>query len=1331
MGNVPPQRNGSVQYNAAQPPPILKYSERNDPKLRKNAIERIGFALTPGLADVNVKSDWKVPERKFGNAVFRQNIGRDGQNLIYKHFIAEEEWQSAKIVYNPENAPSSNIRSSRTGSGYYVANIRHSSHYVDEFRRYADFHNRYPNSDQFLEQRDIMFNTSMVTPVSGITDSEDYYNVLAFWAYPNGEFKVVPITNNCIATYLQFQYYPEEYGNPQTYKPSVRPGTTRLTSPNKQKTLNDQGKSEYPPLQKWSFIAYQNNSFLITKPNSIVRIGRDEKYVEKTFGIGTYTCNRESFNITDGKINNEGNKCEIYQDLNLDETDILLNFPDPLIPPYSQQGESKPWLRYASVNSVPTTLHGNSNTTGQFFGATNWVWPKYYRFYYLASDMQCAISKTPYKIQNGVKTLLFKNGTSLLPNKISVVRSDLVPNELRETSEDILVTCNPGALDPNGQTFLTSMFNYCGTGSRSFYKDSKYLQYPNEDRNDEEGNKLGEATLERWNSKICQTYSKKNIANNLVNTAQNFQEWCSNIESWTKDGNCFNIANAVNEATQNVVNTTIQQLCYGSNLDEPMCLKFCFGMNTSNLNCASQLAKYCGELIRNQITSVNPILNFEKKNNKTFEMYQGGNDVNNYPNLEKTEDGLLLNYSNNAVNNAAAAVYANHPQCPCFMPTWVYSHYYNSLVQDFPPSPELNSFLLTVYNLPVCTYGPCSNNPQFFPRTYPGTNIIDSNVKLGSNLKEFVCPSNYYLRRVESLGTNQNDLANSSLRTVLTCSRNLIGPIGNRIALPRCPIGYHIRKNGSEKEVCDSNSNFKYYCSPHIDGDPIVLNKYCEPDDVVSDFENISHTYDSPGGPITVVTQCPTQAVCLQNASVNIDGLGQNVVVNIESDITIRQTCETVLSTFSLFVDTNLVTPLVPQNNISFFDIVNGLDQEGKGFLTLQCQRARGNPAIPEPICTFYGYFLVVENECRLIVTKIISAELPNKFVETIANLATHPIIGKWVAPNTRITSYIDNPPNAPYLPISFVVSGQTTNLGNASNPLKLFIQADEPDVVPLDDFPFYYEPGAYETPILYKIGDGVHIYESNFWQNYQTGVTKFTGTISYSESYKQWICFVSGVNKLGPITPGKLQVINGVKAETELVECLDAGIDGNGCRAFYTTNSVWSIKSLEPYTQNVGPVTMFLTTKCVKRYVTGIVSQVFENGNITIECISTNETENQYLWSNTSTDYRSVNSSGQLANCLTIIKDESVVLPSGEDTNADTYYKNYYKKYNGVQHTPYFDNKSITYQSSTPTILIILVIVALVGGLMLLFFMIRHKNHLLKTSTIHEEISNSGGLEM
>lgn len=1326
MGNTPPQRNGSVNYNAAQPAPVTKIVERNDPKLRNNAIERIGFALTPGLADVNVKGDWRIPERKFGTAVFRQNVGRNGQNIVYKHFVAEEEWQSAKIVFNPERAPTSNIRRSRTGSGHYVANIRFSAHYVDEYRRYSDFHNNYPNSDEYLEYRDILFNTSMVTPISGITDTEEYYNVLEFWAYPNGEFYAIPITNNCTGTYLQFQPYPQEYGNPQTYKPTIKPGQTKLTSPNKQKTNSNKGKSSSPPLEKYVFLAYQNNTFLITLPNSIVRIGRDGQYVEKNLGIGTYVCNRETFNITDGRINNEGNRCELYQEINLDETDILLNYPDPLIPPYAQQGESKPWLRYSSYNSVPTTLHGNSNTTGQFFGATNWVWPKYYRFYYLASDMQCAISKEPYKIQNGVKVLLFKNGTTLLPNKIDLVRTDLVPENQREQSEDIYVTCNPGALDPNGNTFLTSMFNYCGTGSRSFYKDSKYRQYQNEDRTDEEGNKLGEATLERWDSKICQNYSKKNISNNLVNTAQNFQEWCSHIENWTKNGNCFNIANAVNELNQNVVNTTIQQLCYGPNLDEPMCKKFCFGMNTSNLNCASQLAKYCGQLIRDEITRVDPILNFERTDNKQkVEVYQGGNEPNLYPNLEKTDDGLLLNYSNNAVNRAASAVFADHPQCPCFMPTWVYSHYYNSLVQDFPPSPELNSFLLTVYNLPVCTYGPCANNPQFFPRTYPGTNIIDSNVKLGSNLKAFECPSNYYLRRVESLGNNQNDLANSSLQTVLTCARNIFGPIGNQLALPRCPIGYHIRQNSAEKVLCQSNSNFKYYCSPHINGDPIVGNQYCEPDDKATDFENISHTYDSPGGPITVVTQCPTQAVCLQNAVVNIDGLGQNVVVNIESDITIRQTCESVLSSFSLFTDTNLVTPLIPQNNISFYDIVNGLDQEGKGFLTVQCQRARGNPAIPPPIVTFYGYFTIISGQCQLIVTKILNGDLPNKYVEQIGNLATHPIIGKWVAPNTRITSYIDNPPNAPFLPLAFVVSGQTTALGNASNPLLLFLQASAPDVVPINDYPFYYEPGAYETPIRYKIGDGVHIYESNFWQNYETGPTKFTGTISYSQAYNQWICTVSGVNKLGPITPGKLQAINGVKAETELVECLDAGLDGNGARAFYTTGSIWSIKSLEPYTQTVGPVIMFLTTKCVKRYITGLVAQVFSNGNLTIECINTNESQNQYLWSNSANDLRSVNSSGQLANCLTIIKDESVTLPSGDYTNQDTYYKKYYKNYKGVQHTPYFDNKKMTYQSSTPTLVVILLIVGLVAGGLLLFYMIRQKNHLMKQSIIHTDEIN------
>jgi hypothetical protein len=263
--------------------------------------------------------------------------------------------------------------------------------------------------------------------------------------------------------------------------------------------------------------------------------------------------------------------------------------PNPTIPSFPQPNSPNVNKQYASYRTV-----------GEYTKDTNWSTPQYFRTAYNASDMECAISTKKFvKSGSGPRgdfaLLQFQNGYKLLSSdKVTVVK-----NTDPGDGTPIVVTCNPGigARDSSSQTWVNTMAEYCGNGDTSYYKDSRYNAYPNPDRQDADGNKLGYGTLARFDSPVCQNFCTQYP----LACKKPFQQWCIDIKNWTPTGTCYATANIVKDSQQTAVVPTLENLCTDKNLDTDVCKTFCFQNNTSTLNCGPALKKYCSGLVKDEL----------------------------------------------------------------------------------------------------------------------------------------------------------------------------------------------------------------------------------------------------------------------------------------------------------------------------------------------------------------------------------------------------------------------------------------------------------------------------------------------------------------------------------------------------------------------------------------------------------------------------------------------------------------------------------------------------------------------------------------------------------
>ena len=578
------------------------------------------------------------------------------------------------------------------------------------------------------------------------------------------------------------------------------------------------------------------------------------------------------------------------------------------------------------------------------------------------------------------------------------------------------------------------------------------------------------------------------------------------------------------------------------------------------------------------VYSLNPPTSFTLSNigNTGYSIFQTGGGPN-IPKLAKSPDGNFVSYSNEIVANAANAVYSQHPQCPCFMPTWVYNHYYNDLISEFPQSPELNAFIQNLEQKPTCTYPQC---------------------------------------------------------TVL--------------------------QNGA-----------------------------------------------TPYFPRAPYPQCDPVAVCLQNAQINVQTIGYVVQTNFSSGSADQVVCDNLLTTFTVFNDTRLLSPINP--TFSFWDCLN--DPTNTGLITLPLVRGNqeGNsiPVIPAPLASFRGYI----TGTTLFATRQITGPFPPNMPSS-----QNTLYGLGLQQNTFITT-------SPVLVSPGIYSytiNTSQNVGDSGNQVAFTINGN--NVTFTNAAPTYYV-NDYSTntvnPVNYKIGDSVHIYETNQWQTMQTDMTPILGYITGN------VLYITQNN--GPVGPGAIRSTNLILPNTEILSLLS----GVGT-PYLGAGSQWRIN--KTYTNNVGtstnPIPMFVSVKSVPRYAYGYVydlpTPVAGAYTMVVQIESTNEDENQLSWSSTSTNYNTLNSSGQLATHLSIGHDiYSKSTEGGQDITPITWETVYNpSKYEGVQNTPYFSNKYITQESGSNVLIVVVLIIALSAGVILLMTMLFRKNGLLKKMTIHKNIN-------
>jgi hypothetical protein len=577
------------------------------------------------------------------------------------------------------------------------------------------------------------------------------------------------------------------------------------------------------------------------------------------------------------------------------------------------------------------------------------------------------------------------------------------------------------------------------------------------------------------------------------------------------------------------------------------------------------------------------------------------------PTIKTSAGGNYVSYSNDLVSQAAEAVYSEHPQCPCFMPYWVYNHYYDQLFAEFPYSAPLQSFIETISTLPICNY-------------------------------------------------------------------------------PRCSL----QVNGATNYIPRSNA------------------------------------------------PCPDVVQCLQNAKISVDRIGYLAkhnfqIQNTEEDLICRQA----LSTFSVYEDTGLFGVLNPTQ--SFYDIL----YNGNGLITMKVFRAAlrgaGNtkPIIPAPPASFYGY--IIGNN-TLIWARSNRGINPAPNYPSVSGEA-NTLIAQGILPGTFLQgdplpygtgtgmySYTLGGNNYPYA---------TDRLGSASNTLLFTIQGDNPALINTPTINST-TPGA-PSPVShylqtsnnkmieidYKVGDNIHVFETNRWRNFNSILpTPFMGYITTPATGNSVLHVLSNE---GPIGPGYVQSINNVLPNTYIEELLS----GVG-KPFLGAGSTWLLN--QRYTDTLGsataPIQMFMTPKSTPRFFQGIIKEIYPDtvnlgyNYVTVNMLDTNESENQLLWSSSSTNYTTQNAAGQLAECLSIALDQdTTVLPSGEEITPqtwNTYYELDKNPQNIVYQEMYPEDKQTT--SSSIVLIVVIIIIVLVLIIIVALIKIRQKKKLLSENENSEK---------
>lgn len=1150
---------------------------------------------------------WEKPSRRFGNARFFRTSVTNTNNLNTTNILLKaEEWKIASICVNPNtteliSAANKNLTESQK---------------KDFIKRIYPDSKFYGVSDPILYQ-DILLNPFLVTSSTANTTSKDWNDILNFWAYPNGEFLPVTSLTN-VASYVDVWDFPPERGNPQ------RPIAIDT---------------------RYVLIKNQGQVFEVTKIPTVVRFGTNETGITKIFNtLGSVTCDVNDFGA-DPAPSKVKDCYELVAPIN-NQDDILALYPKP---PDTRQTATKPIVRYASVEE-------KSNQ----FNKEPWIYLRYFRNSYNASDMQCAISKKPVNTLFNKQYLTLFNGFSFTDNSYieiekdpNLFKTDIVLNA-DQLNRKIEVTCNPSLIgtnrNPTSEYYVQTMLKYCGAGPLSMYTDS-YIKSgadSNSDRKDEDGNALGVGTLDRWNSGLCQNFTR----DNLVKSSENFKTWCTNIENWTEGGGCYNMANAVTPETQNSVNTTLLNLCKDNVLDAKPCLQYCFAKNTDNLDCSTNLGNYCRKLVVDAIQTQFPSSTFSS-NTQT---------VTQLPVILHKPDGYEITLRPSIINNISQKVIKDHPQCSCFMPIESFRAFYDQLTEDFPPSPELNAFILNFYTQPNCSYTPC-----VFEYLYKPRGVTIPVLKDVASVTNLICPEKSHLK-VETVEPNST--------------------VPEKLWLYRCKAD----KNEDTKKYVPS-CPYDFNLLPTCKGDNNGI--AC-----TNDVFHCTKTTQYIGG------QCPNIIFCVQNAVFQVELTGVKAKVNVEGEVSLSNECDLKLSKFNRYVDTLLLSQI--NSNQSLYDLC--YSENGSNVITLPTQRAQSTGApVSTPRVKFMGFFERVNSNMQLVVVSILSGDLPNPSQNPtsptipISAYANSNIVGEYVTFGTRITQIgLTNGGTLKNLH-TFLVSGQAIPLGNESNPVELIIENDPPTFNNVA--PEYVIQGSNRfTPFTPM--DFVHVYESNAWLTWKNTVpTKFKGKLL--KDLKQIEIDASSV--IGPLGPGKLSALNGLKKETFLKEEISK------------TPLVWSYDSIEPYQENVGIVDMYVTNNCIGRYFSGYVKQV-NDFSLDIVCMETNESENQLNFSYSPSDYRSLNASGQLATHWVITKDgDDQYVPSGDKVDENTWdtvvEPNPTKpsitdptKPGGIVGEEFFPREQIKTTGSISLIVILIVVVLVIIAIVMIILVARKK---------------------
>jgi cell division protein FtsL len=238
-------------------------------------------------------------------------------------------------------------------------------------------------------------------------------------------------------------------------------------------------------------------------------------------------------------------------------------------------------------------------------------------------------------------------------------------------------------------------------------------------------------------------------------------------------------------------------------------------------------------------------------------------------------------------------------------------------------------------------------------------------------------------------------------------------------------------------------------------------------------------------------------------------------------------------------------------------------------------------------------------------------------------------------------------------------------------------------------------------TAVDYKVGDFVHVYETNRWRDYDsTFATAFMGYITTPPTGNSILTVVSNT---GPIGPGLIQSLNNVLPDTFITELLT----GVGT-AFLGEGSTWRLN--QRYTSSLGSsnaaIQMYMFPRSSLRWFTGNIKEIYPDPvfagyyYVTFNMLDTNEEADQLKWSVSSSNYSSQNAQGQVAECLSISLDQdNTVLPNGDAITPSTWNQFYDFDVNeGIAYeTLYSEEKFVTSSSSSLIVIIIIIVLVLI----------------------------------